>query len=176
MNAPVLIRPAVPADAEALAALARRTFLETFGPQYDPADMTAFLDGAYSPAKQLEELENPAWVTLLAEADGEPVGFAQLVLGSGMPCVAGPAPMELNRIYALRATHGTGLGNALMEAVLAEALAQGGGTLWLGVWERNDRAQAFYRRWGFERVGGHVFRVGSQCDTDDILARPLQAP
>ena len=174
MASPFLIRTAVPADARVLADLARRTFLEAFGPLYDPADMAAFLEGAYGEARQRAELEDPRWVTLLAERDGEPLGFAQLILGREAPDGPCPGPVELNRIYLLRAAQGAGLGDALMAAVVAAAREGGGRNLWLGVWEHNAKAQAFYRRWGFVRTGEHVFRIGRQVDTDHILVRSLQ--
>ena len=174
MDTPWPLRPATPADASALSALGRRTFLETFGGLYRETDQAGFLEGAYTPALQRRELEDPAWLTLLAERDGEPVGFAQLILGRDFPERPQPGPVELNRLYLLKATQGMGLGDALMKAALRAARDAGGRTLWLGVWEHNDRAQAFYRRWGFTRVGEHLFRVGTQDDTDHILARSLQ--
>ena len=48
-------------------------------------------------------------------------------------------------------------------------------TLWLGVWERNERAKAFYRKGGFVDVGAHVFMVGTDAQTDRIMARPVAA-
>jgi diamine N-acetyltransferase len=170
-----LIRTATPADAGALAALGVRTFQETFGDQYRAPDLDVFLAGAYGEALQRRELEDPSWLTLLAEREGEPVGFAQLVVGRCLPDHPLPAPVELNRIYILKAEHGTGLGDALMGAAVAAAVAAGGRALWLGVWEHNLRAQAFYRRWGFTQAGSHTFMVGTQADTDHILVRTLPA-
>jgi ribosomal protein S18 acetylase RimI-like enzyme len=60
-----------------------------------------------------------------------------------------------------------------MDAALAAARVRGAETLWLGVWERNARAVAFYRKYGFTRVGEHTFVLGSDTQTDWLLARPL---
>lgn len=86
----------------------------------------------------------------------------------------GPAPLELKRLYVARAWHGRGVAQALMNAVLDAARARGAKTLWLGVWERNPRAVAFYEKYGFTRVGEHSFILGSDVQTDWVLARPLE--
>ena len=44
-------------------------------------------------------------------------------------------------------------------------------TLWLGVWERNVRAQAFYRKQGFTVVGSQIFRLGSDPQRDLVMAK-----
>jgi len=87
--------------------------------------------------------------------------------------VRGPAPLELKRLYVARAWHGHGVAQALMDAALTAARAHGAQTLWLGVWERNARAAAFYRKYGFTRVGEHTFVLGTDPQTDWVLARPL---
>jgi ribosomal protein S18 acetylase RimI-like enzyme len=61
-----------------------------------------------------------------------------------------------------------------MDRVLEESRATGGDVLWLGVWERNPRAIAFYLRKGFERVGEHRFLLGSDLQLDWLMARPIE--
>jgi len=41
------------------------------------------------------------------------------------------------------------------------------------VWERNWRAQAFYRKFGFIEAGDHVFMLGTDAQRDIILVRPV---
>ncbi len=167
------IREATPADAALVAALARQSFTETFADSNTPEDLAAFLDTAYGEAQQGAELRDPAWTTWIAEVDGVPLAFAQMKRGPAEPCVTGPAPVELNRLYVLAAAKGTGLGSALMATLMDRARAEGFRTLWLGVWEHNTAAQAFYRRWPFRDVGHHVFTVGSDPQTDRIWECPL---
>lgn len=168
-----LLREATDADAATLADLARRTFTETFADSNTPEDLALFLDTAYGEVQQGRELADPDWWTLLAFVDGVPAGFVQLRRNHTEACVTGPAPVELNRLYVLRAFHGRRLGAALMQAAVDRAKAEGFRTLWLGVWEHNLKAQAFYRAWGFEDVGSHSFLVGTDLQTDRIWARPL---
>jgi ribosomal protein S18 acetylase RimI-like enzyme len=68
---------------------------------------------------------------------------------------------------------GRGVAQELMQAVLAEAQRRRGATLWLAVWERNDRAQAFYRKCGFVDVGSQPFMLGTDRQTDRVMSRPL---
>jgi ribosomal protein S18 acetylase RimI-like enzyme len=72
-----------------------------------------------------------------------------------------------------RAHHGRGVAQALMASVVGEARALGATALWLGVWERNARAIAFYRKCGFERRGEHPFLLGRDLQTDWVMSRPL---
>ncbi len=99
------------------------------------------------------------------------LGFLQLRLGRREPGVPGGRPVELQRIYLLRAAQGSGRGAALMAEAVEMARAWGADVLWLGVWENNHKALAFYARHGFREVGEHLFQVGSQTDRDLILAK-----
>lgn len=170
---PFEIRPAVLEDVALLADLGGRTFQETFETICSAEDLTAYVMGAYSEAIQRAELADPSRPGLVLEIDGVPAGFVQLRLGHREPGITAPRPVELQRIYVLRARHGGGYGAALMEAAVNLARAWGADVLWLGVWEHNDRALAFYARNGFREVGDHVFKIGQQVDRDLILARDL---
>ena len=82
-------------------------------------------------------------------------------------------PIELQRFYVDRPAHGTGVAQALMGAARQAAREFGGEHLWLGVWERNPRAIAFYTKAGFRDVGSTVFQVGPDRQTDRVLVAPL---
>lgn len=170
-----LARAGVP-DAERLAAFAAHAFNDAFLATNDPADMAAYVREAFAPARLRAELADPASTFFLAlDAAGALAGYAKLRAGPAEACVRGPAPVELERIYVAAGTTGRGVGAALMAACLETAAADGFRTLWLGVWERNPRAIAFYRRWGFEPVGTHPFVLGSDHQTDVVMARPIPA-
>lgn len=177
MSSPaVTVRTATAADAVLLADLGRRTFAETFAESNTPEDLAAYLEASFSPGKQAAELAEAGTRFLIAESeDGTPVGFVRVRTGAeGEPCVTGSAPVEIVRIYALRAWQGRGVGAALMRAAIKAARGLGGETVWLGVWEHNPKARVFYERWGFRPVGSHVFTLGSSRQTDLILERPVE--
>lgn len=122
---------------------------------------------------QERELTSEDVVTLLAETAGRLAAYAQVRRAVAPPCVTGEAPIELWRFYVDRPWQGRGLARRLMEVVRDVAGELGGGTLWLGVWERNARALAFYAKCGFRDVGSHDFWVGSDCQTDRIMVADL---
>jgi len=47
--------------------------------------------------------------------------------------------------------------------------------VWLGVWERNYRARAFYEKMGFEPFGFHYFQFGPERQRDLWLQKQLDA-
>ena len=171
--ATVTIRPATLEDAAALTDLGARTFRETFEGICSPQDLSAYVAGAYGEAIQRAELADPARPALVLEIDGVPSGFAQLRLDHREPCVTGKRPAELQRIYLLHSAQGGGCGAALMEASVGLARSGGADSLWLGVWENNIKALAFYARCGFREAGDHIFRIGQQIDRDLILVKDL---
>jgi len=168
-----LLRSALPSDAALLADLGARTFRETFHAICSPEDLAAYVAGAYGEATQRGELGDPARPGLVLEVEGRAAGFVQLRLGHREPGVPGQRPVELQRIYVLQAFHGGGWGTVLMNASLEVARAWGADAIWLGVWEHNLKALAFYARHGFREAGDHVFMIGQQKDRDLILAKEL---
>jgi ribosomal protein S18 acetylase RimI-like enzyme len=167
------IRRGEASDAPALAALAARTFHETFAADNNPDDLALYMGQAYGSEQQRAELDDSRIDTLLVESDDALIAYAMLRDEPPPDCVAGPRPIELWRFYVDRAWHGRGIAQRLMAAVEDEARAHRAQTIWLGVWERNLRAQAFYRKCGFVDVGSHVFVVGSDPQIDRIFERAL---
>jgi GNAT superfamily N-acetyltransferase len=169
----IVIRRGAASDATSLAELAARTFQETFAADNRPEDMALYLASAYGASQQQNELIDPDITTLLAEVDGQLAGYAQLRPGEVPECVAGESPIELWRFYVAQSWHGRGVAHALMRQVDIEAARRSARTMWLGVWEHNARAKAFYGKNGFVDVGSHVFMVGTDAQTDRIMVRQL---
>ncbi len=167
------IRAATVADAGVVADLARRTFYDTFAATNNPDDMALHLAGAYGVDQQTRELASRDITTLLVEEGGDAIAYAQIRADHVPDCVTGPNPIELWRFYVDRAWHGRGVAQALMERVKAAAIERGAATLWLGVWEKNERARAFYAKCGFADAGQHIFLFGTDPQTDFVMAAPL---
>jgi diamine N-acetyltransferase len=169
----VTIRTAVADDAPALAELARLTFYDTFAATNDARDMAVYLARAYGVQQQTLELRDPGITTLLVEQDRASIAYAQIRNDHVPECVTGPDPIELWRFYIAREWHGRGIAPLLMERVKEVARERGAKTLWLGVWERNDRARAFYVKCGFTDAGEHIFLFGTDPQTDRVMVLAL---
>ena len=172
MTAP-LIRHATTDDVDLLCHLGTTTFRETYRPISDAAEIEDYVGRQFTPAKVGAWLGDPRARTLLAFAAGAPAGYAHVRAAPVPACVADRQAIELSRLYLLASAQGTGLGGALMDAALAQVAALGGRTVWLGAYDRNVKALAFYARRGFVQVGTHAFEFGGQVYADPVLTRSL---
>jgi ribosomal protein S18 acetylase RimI-like enzyme len=171
----IVIRPARPDDAAALGALGRQTFVDTFvegfGIPYPEADLKAFLDASFDPEPTRKKLAEPGCAWWVAERDGELLAFANAG-PNGLPHPeARPSHMELRRLYVSKTAQGLGLGTKLLTLSLDWMQTHTQGSLWIGVWSGNDKAQRLYAAYGFEKVGEYDYPVGAWRDHEFILRR-----
>ena len=169
------VRRAGRLDAKPLSTLAEATFRDTFEARNTPENMALHCSTSYGEAIQAAEIADPDMVTLLCESQGTLVGFAQLRWGGAPGCVVASAPGEVQRLYVAREFHGAGVARKLMLACLDEMRGRRSDVVWLGVWEHNPKAIAFYRKFGFVEVGEHIFPLGSDPQRDIVMARPVAA-
>lgn len=170
------IRKAHQQDAKQLAAIAEETFRDTFAAQNTPDNMALHCRTSFGEVIQAEEIANPNMASLLCEQEGRLVGFAQLRWGKAPGCVVADAPGEVLRFYVIGDCHGKGIARHLMNACIDEMRSRRSDVVWLGVWERNPRAIAFYRKVGFVEVGEQVFSVGHDPQRDVVMSRPVHDP
>ncbi|MEO5511143.1 MAG: GNAT family N-acetyltransferase [Longimicrobiales bacterium] len=165
----VTFRLAGPDDAASLSEFASVVFLETFGPDNTAADSEAYQALAFSPAIQATEIASPGAITVLAMDADRIAGYAYLAPGPPDTVTVEADPIEIKRFYIGSKHHGRGLGRRLMLDVFDRSKSAGARTIWLGVWERNARAIAFYHKLGFTQIGTHPFRLGSDLQTDWVM-------
>jgi ribosomal protein S18 acetylase RimI-like enzyme len=173
MDNTVRIRIANVEDAPLLVELSRRTFYDTFARDNTEENMRIYLEEQYPREKQLAEVGAPGRIFLLAYVDDEAAGYASMREGEPPPGLQDEQAMEIVQLYSEQKMIGKGLGAALMKECLEVARQRGKDWIWLGVWEHNHRAIAFYRKWGFERFGEHVFLVGLDAQTDWWMKKKL---
>ena len=171
-----IFRRARKSEAAALAAFGARTFAETFEAMNTPQDMAAHLASNFGLAQQAAELEDPHTITVVVESDGQIIAYAQVRRQAPPENVKLEKPVELWRFYVDRAWHGRGVAQRLMEHAHAAAGELDGQFIWLGVWERNERAIAFYKKVGFTVVGAKQFQLGSDLQTDYVMAAAVIKP
>lgn len=170
------VRQAGVADADLLSLVANATFLDTYAPSLDGADLLAHCLKNNRADAFAVWLADPATIVTVAEIEPghAPLGYAVLTRPN-FPIALKPTDIELRRIYSLRQAHGTGVGPALMARAIEDAARLGAERLLLGVWEQNARARTFYERHGFRVIGTREFQVGSEVHIDPIYALDLSA-
>jgi diamine N-acetyltransferase len=167
------VRPANDADVDAIASLGSAAFVAAFGPANPPGVVEAYAAEAFSPDRISRQLGDPASRWLVVDDGHHLLGMAHLVEGDAPTEVVGDRPVQLSRLYTTPEATSRGIGSELVAASLDLATDAGHDVMWLGVWEHNPRALAFYQRWGFEQVGTVVFRLGDEDQTDVVMARSL---
>ena len=172
----MILRPASTKDAEILAELGRDSFVAAFGDLYRPEDLTAFLQAERSASRYAEQLADPIVRVYLAEDKGEAVAYALIAMGRGFaerPAPRPQRPVLLSQLYCREGYPGRGLGARLLDRVIADARDWNADAIQLSVFSENFRAQAFYRRHGFEHVADIDFWVGEHRDDEFLYEKSL---
>jgi diamine N-acetyltransferase len=167
----ITIKYAKRADAEMVAAISRQTFYDSFAAQNTAENMQMHLDEYYSVSKIEKELADELNVFILVCEAEKTIGYAMLNEHAKQEAAELDNPIEIERIYAVKDAIGKGVGAALMRQCLEIAAQKQKNTIWLGVWEYNQRAIEFYAKWGFEKFGEHIFNVGDDPQTDWLMKK-----
>jgi ribosomal protein S18 acetylase RimI-like enzyme len=167
------IRFATIADAETLALLGAKTFSETFGIHNTVEDMKLYVDKTFTTEQVKKEIEDAATAFIIAHDNDTVVGYAKLKTGKTPKELGATDGIEIERIYSAQEYIGKKVGQSLMQACIELAKSRGHHTLWLGVWEHNPRAIAFYEKWGFKKFGSHPFLLGTDLQTDFLMKKQL---
>ncbi len=169
----ITIRKATAADAGMIADLSRQTFYDSFAADNTPGDMDKFMNEQFTREILMAEVTAPDSIFLLALIQDEIAGYARLRESPNPPDLGDKPAIEIARLYAVTSTIGKGVGSALMQECLSIAQGKKKALIWLGVWEHNQRAIAFYTRWGFRKFSEHVFVLGNDPQTDWLMQKEL---
>ena len=163
------IRPACPDDIRTIQDIAHATWPVAYAAIITPAQIAYMLDLMYSEAALLDQLQVKGHRFLLAEQDGKPIGFA------GFEHHYRTGRSRLHKLYVLPDVKGTGVGHALLEAVLMEAMKAGDSAVELNV-NKHNPAKDFYTRHGFTIERDEVIDIGHGFVMDDhVMVRNLQS-
>lgn len=169
----ISIREASKDDAALIADLSRQTFFDTFEGENTVEDMNKFMNETFTREKLMAEVGVPGNIFLLAYEANEPVGYARLREAGSPLLMENGFALEIARIYAVQKSIGKGVGRALMQHCIEIARQKSARVIWLGVWEKNQKAISFYTKWGFEKFGEHVFMLGNDPQTDWLMKKAL---
>lgn len=170
----ITIQACTISDIDVLQAISIETFMETFEAENDPAHLAAYLERAYNVPQLERELSNSDSQFFFAMLDGEVAGYLKVNANNAQTEAMGEEAFELERIYVRRKFQGSGVGKALYDQTIQCANELNKQEIWLGVWEHNHKALAFYRKHGFVQTGAHTFYMGDDAQVDLIMAKPLR--
>lgn len=161
------VRPVTEADLPALADLARRTWLDAFGDSVREDEAAA-----YAHATRSEHYFRSALRTdtiLVAEADGELVGYVKFGDVKIPEVEAEPGDAGLHRVYVETALQGSGIGGELVRAALSHPRMRAAPRVYLEVWEENRVAVRLYESFGFRTVGTTRVTIGAEEVGEDLV-------
>ena len=158
-----------PDDLNDVLSLGRETYYETFHSMNSSETMESYLDEAFSHEKIEAELRAPqSGFYFLYDRDSL-VAYMKINRPPAQSDLNDPESLELERIYVKSGYKGSGYGRYLIEKAIAMAQEQGCRYVWLGVWEKNEKAIKFYRRMGFDVFDTHTFRMGDEIQNDFLM-------
>ncbi len=160
-------------DVQTLQQISIETYTDTFEAQNTAANMRAFLESAYNLPKLTRELANPNSRFYFVEHDHQPMGYLKLNVEDAQSEKMGPDALEVERIYIRPAFKHQGLGSAFIKQAIDLAKQAHKTKIWLGVWEHNEPAKAFYAKWGFQQFSSHTFVMGDDPQTDLLMIKSL---
>ncbi len=169
----VSVRPCGIDDLEALRQVACETYDQTFRSMNTEETMAKYLREAFRKEKLKEELLNPRCRFFFLHYDDRIAGYLKLNEAPAQSDLNDPESLEIERIYVRTEFQGKGLGKTLINHSVEVALGMSKRYLWLGVWEKNARAIAFYQSMGFAVTGHHTFRMGDEAQNDLIMRKEL---
>lgn len=162
----IVISDASASDVAEISALAIKTYVETFGHEFEPAELAYHLERSISVPRWREYLARDR--VLVARLGGRALGYVQF------------GPLEdtdtvmIERLYVDADFQGRGIGSDLLRRALAEPEVAAAPLVRIDVWEKNFGAQRLYERFGFRHEGGlepFILQSGAIDGYDFILLR-----
>ncbi len=163
------INKATIADLEIIQKISTKTFRETFSEVNSAENMANYIQENLNPEKITSEINNPESVFYIASLEKEIIGYMKLNFGEAQTEKQEGNNLEIQRIYVLQAFHGKRIGQLLLDETIKIAKEMAVNSVWLGVWEENDRAIQFYSKNGFVEFDQHIFVLGDDVQTDLLM-------
>jgi diamine N-acetyltransferase len=160
-------------DLHQLQEISYETFNETFKDQNSPENMIAYLERAFNLNQLEKELSNISSEFFFVYFDNEVAGYLKINSNDAQSEEMGEEALEIERIYIKTKFQKHGLGKYLLNKAMEIAMERNKKEIWLGVWEKNENAIAFYKKMGFVQTGVHSFHMGDEEQMDFIMTKTL---
>lgn len=169
----ISIKKCTVGDLLLLQEISYETFNETFKYQNSPENMTAYLERAFTLEQLEKEISNPSSQFFFVYFNNEVAGYLKVNTDDAQSEEMGNDSLEIERIYIKSKFQKHGLGKYLFNKAIEIAVERDKKKIWLGVWEKNENAIAFYKKMGFVQTGAHSFYMGDEQQTDFIMTKIL---
>ena len=169
----VTIRVVTEKDLNTLREVAIQSFRDLLEKSNTEEDMKLYIDKNLTYDQLKKEFNEKGTAFFLFYDGDKPMAYLKLREGYEPEELLGTNSIEIERLYCIQEYVGKQVGKILMQTALDYAKEHGYETVWLGVWEHNPRAYAFYLKWGFEKFGSHVFMLGTDAQTDWMMKRKV---
>ncbi|MFP3512883.1 GNAT family N-acetyltransferase [Peribacillus sp. SIMBA_075] len=160
-------------DSRKLQEISYETFNETFKHQNTPENMNAYLEKSFNLKQLEEELSNISSQFFFVYFNNEVAGYLKTNTNDAQSEDVGAESLEIERIYIKNSFQKHGLGKYLLNKAMEIAMEHNKKKVWLGVWEKNENAIAFYKKLGFVQTGAHSFYMGDEEQIDFIMTKTL---
>lgn len=161
------------ADLEALHKISIETYQDTFEPFNTEKNMQAYLESAYNKPKLSRELQTKNMTFYFIYEETQLAGYLKVNIDEAQSEPMGAETLEVERIYIRPAFKRHGLGLQFINHAINLAQTAHKDAIWLGVWEHNYPAQAFYKQQGFKPFSSHIFVMGDDPQTDILMRKTL---
>ncbi|QIZ08266.1 GNAT family N-acetyltransferase [Priestia megaterium] len=158
-------------DLRTLQEISYETFNETFKDQNSPENMNAYLERAFNLEQLEKELSNISSQFFFVYFNNEVAGYLKVNINDAQSEEMDDESLEIERIYIKSKFQKHGLGKYLLNKAMEIAMERNKKKIWLGVWEKNENAIAFYKKMGFVQTGPHSFYMGDEEQIDFIMTK-----
>lgn len=152
-----------------LQTIGRQTFSETFSTGNTEENMNKYLEEGFSEEKLSSEIADQNTRFFFVKKDDQVIGYLKLNFGQSQTELKDDSALEIERIYVLQEFHGKKVGQILYDKAIEIAKESKLSYVWLGVWEENKRAISFYKKNGFVEFDKHIFKLGTEEQTDIMM-------
>ncbi|PGS55935.1 GNAT family N-acetyltransferase [Bacillus sp. AFS041924] len=160
-------------DIHLLQQISIETFNETFKDQNSAENMNSYLERAFNLKQLEEELDNLSSQFFIIYLNDTVVGYLKVNTDDAQSEEMGTESLEIERIYIKKDFQKHGLGKVLFNKAIEIADVLNKKKIWLGVWEKNENAIAFYKKMDFVQTGAHSFYMGDDEQIDFIMSKTL---
>ncbi len=167
------IKKCVSSDLQALKQLSHDTYREAFIALSGEEIMTAYLKSAFDAKTLQSELNDPYSEFYFLYYDNCLAGYFKINEFTSQTDILDTKSLEIQRLYIKKEYQKMKLGRYIMDYIADIAVKKDKLYIWLGVWEKNESAIAFYKKNGFYIFSTHIFYMGADAQNDYIMKKNL---